>query len=381
MLEDTYAHTPIKKMFDMADVYGISYDEERASRTKVRLGIIGAGGVAQSKHLPAINRLITIWEQVEVPAISIRREEQGKKVAEIYNCRWYSDYQKMISEEKLDGVLVLTPDEYHAQHSIACLDAGLHVLVEKPITRSLADSMKLCRYADDRGLILMTVSNKRYSPPYRRAKHFIDEGTVKNPALFVGKFNLGYKYVDLFEAGTIHIFDITRYLMGDVKQVSAIGVNKYKHSKYPVDNVISSFEYASGSVGSIYTSSSALSLKPWERVEVYGDGSWLAVEDQNELILYDSETGPAKSWKPVIPNTMVFDEEFAGFMGLIENFLQAIRGLEKPLVTGWDGHHAYELAVASHLSLSRKEPVRLPLDPEIADAECVRWLDPAIDKI
>lgn len=375
MLEDTYAHTPIKKMFDLADVYGIGYDEERSSRVKVRLGIIGAGGVAQSKHLPAINRLITIWEQVEVPAISIRREEQGKKVAELYNCRWYPDYQKMIREEKLDGVLVLTPDEYHAEHSIACLDEGLHVLVEKPITRSLVDSMKLCRYADEKGLILMTVSNKRYSPPYRRAKHFIDEGPVTNPALFVGKFNLGYKYVDLFETGTIHIFDMTRYLMGDVTLVNAVGVNKYKRSKYPVDNVISTFEYASGSVGSIYTSSSALSLKPWERVEVYGDGSWLAVEDQNELILYDSETGPTKSWKPTIPNTMIFDEEFAGFMGLIENFLQTIRGLEKPLVTGWDGHYAYELAVASHLSLSRKESVRLPLDPESADTECNEWLN------
>jgi len=374
MLEDTYAHTPLKKMFDLADVYGIGYDEERASRPKVRLGIVGAGGVAQSKHLPAITRLITIWEQVEVPAISIRREAHGKKVADLYNCRWYPDYQKMIKEEELDGVLVLTPDQYHAEHSIACLDAGLHVLVEKPITRSLADSTRLCRHADEKGLILMTVSNKRYSPPYRRAKQFIDNGPVKDPALFVGKFNLGYKYVDLFEAGTIHTFDITRYLMGDVALVNSVGVNKYKHSEYPVDNVISTFEYVSGSVGSIYTSSSALNLKPWERVEIYGDGSWLAVEDQNELILYDSETGPTKSWKPVMPNTMIFDEEFGGFMGLIENFLQAIRSLEEPLVTGWDGHNAYELAVASHLSLNRREPVKLPLDPESADAECKEWL-------
>jgi len=220
MLEDTYAHTPIKKMFDLADVYGIDYDEERASRPKVRLGIIGAGGVAQSKHLPAINRLITTWEQVEVPAISIRREVQGKKVAELYNCRWYPDYQKMLKEEELDGVLVLTPDQHHAEHAIACLDGGLHVLVEKPITRSLVDSTKLCRFAEEKDLTLMTVSNKRYSPPYRRAKRFIDEGPVKNPALLVGKFNLGYKYVDLFESGTIHTFDITRYLMGDVNSLT-----------------------------------------------------------------------------------------------------------------------------------------------------------------
>ena len=43
-------------------------------------------------------------------------------------------------------------------------------------------------------------------------------------------------------------------------------------------------------------------------MEVYGDKAWLAVEDQYELLLYDSEQGPAQSWRPVIPNTLIFDE-------------------------------------------------------------------------
>jgi hypothetical protein len=57
MLEDTYGHSPIHKMFDLADVYGVGYDEERASRKPLRLGMIGAGGVAVSKYFPAIRRL------------------------------------------------------------------------------------------------------------------------------------------------------------------------------------------------------------------------------------------------------------------------------------------------------------------------------------
>jgi predicted dehydrogenase len=222
----------------------------------------------------------------------------------------------------------------------------------------------------------MTVSNKRCSPPYRRAKQFVENGPVSNPAMFCGKFNLGYDYVDLFEAGTIHLFDLTRFFMGDVNTVNAIGVNKYHRNRwpYPIDNAMVQFEFTSGAVGTVYTSATAVSLKPWERVEVYANKAWLSVEDQYELVLYDSEQGPAKSWKPVIPNTLIFDEEFGGFMGLIENFLQVIRGEEKPIVTGWDGHRAYELNVASHLSLARKARVELPLDPEAADAECRQWL-------
>jgi predicted dehydrogenase len=376
MLEDTYGHTPVKKAFDLMDVYGIGFDEDRASRKKVRLAIIGTGGIAQSKYFPAVARLRMTWEPVEVVAFAEPREVQARKVQEIYGGRWYSDYQKMLADEDIDGVLVLGPDDLHPEHTIASLETGRHVLVEKPIARSLVSADKMCRLADKKRLVLMTVATMRYSPPCRRAKSFIENGPVSDPALYVGKFNLGYDYVDLLESGTIHLFDLTRHFMGDVSTVSAIGVNKYGRNrrKYPLDNAIVTFGFTSGAVGTIYTSSSALSLKPWMRVEVYGDHAWLAVEDQYQLILYDSEEGPGKSWQPVITNTLLFDEEFGGFMGLVENFLQAIRGMERPLVTGWDGCRAYELNVASHLALSRREAITLPLDPRSADEETVSWL-------
>ena len=378
MLEDTYGHSPIKKMFDLADVYGVDFDEERAARKPVRLGIIGAGGVTVSKYFPALKRLQTIWEPVEVVAFSRRDERAGRQIEATWGGRWYADYTEMLDHEDLDGVMVLGPNHLHAEHGIACIEKGLPILVEKPFTLSLVDGQRICQLADRRDVPVMTVANKRCSPPYRRAKTFVDEGPVDNPAMYAAKFNLGYDYVvHMLEAGTIHLFDLTRYFMGEVASLSAIGVNKYMHNRggYPFDNAMISFQFASGSVGQLYTTSSAVSLKPWERVEIYGNKAWLAVEDQYELLLYDSEVGPAKSWRPVIPNTLMFDEEFAGFMGLIENFLQVIRRQESPLVTGWDGYRAYELNVATLLSLHRQEPVSLPLDAAQADAERCSFLD------
>ena len=372
MLEETYGHSPINKMFDEADVYGVGYDQERASRQPVRLGIIGAGAVTVSKYFPAIKRLQTLWEPVDVVAFCRRDERAGRHIATTWGGRWYRDHEEMLETETLDGVLVLGPNPLHAEHGLACIERGLPILVEKPFTLSLVDGDRMCRLADQRGVPVMTVANKRYSPPYRRAKRFVEQGPVGNPAMFAAKFNLGYDYViHMLEAGTIHVLDLTRYFMGDVAELHAIGVNKYKRhqGQYPFDNAMISFKFASGSVGQLYTSTSALSLKPWERVEVYGDKAWLAVEDQYELLLYDSEQGPAKSWRPVIPNTLIFDEEFGGFMGLIENFLQVVRGSEQPLVTGWDGYRAYELNVAALLSLNRQESVSLPLAAADADAE------------
>lgn len=359
MLEDTYGHSPLKKMFDGKDVYGVGYDEERASKKEVRLAIIGCGGVAQSKHIPAIMRLRTIWEQVTLAAICMRNPVQGKKVAETYGTKWYSDYRKMLEDEKPDGVLILSPDNLHYEHAMECMRRGIHVLVEKPLTDSLERAEELIRYAEERDLTFMTVSNKRYSPPYLRAKKY----GIPNPAMFVAKFNLGYDYVDILEGGTVHIFDLARYFMGDVKAVTAIATRHYSFNKtgYPFDHACVNLEFASGAIGQIYTSSSALSLKPWERVEIYGEKQWLAVEDQHTLKIYDSETGPTKVYEPVFPNTLIFDEEFGGFMGLIENFCECIRKNATPLVTGRDGMKACELVFAVHKSIRENCRVELPL--------------------
>ncbi|MCC6613173.1 MAG: Gfo/Idh/MocA family oxidoreductase [Anaerolineae bacterium] len=375
--DDTYGHTPVHKAFDQGDVYGIAYDAERAGRKPIRLGMIGAGGVAQSKYFPAIARLRMIWEPVEIAAFVEPRADVADKVRAIYGGQHYTDVGAMLAAEALDGVLVLSPDTLHAEHTLACLDAGLPALVEKPIARSLSDAARMCNAADARDLPLMCVANKRYSPPYQRAKTLIDGGKLGPLALFSGKFNLGYDYVDLLEAGTIHLFDLALYLMGEVTRVSASGTNRHGHNTtgYPVDNVAMTLEFASGAVGSVISSASALSLKPWERVEVYGDHVWLSVEDQHELIVYDGETAGAQSWTPIVPNTLLFDEEFGGYMGILENFAQVIRGAEAPRVTGWDGYRAYELLTAAQLSLARRAPVALPLeDTAAADAEARAWL-------
>jgi predicted dehydrogenase len=378
MLDDTYGHTSHEKAIGRKDVYGIAPDPERQCRSLIRLGIIGVGGVAQSKYLPAITRLRTIWEPVKVTAVADPSVAQGQKVQELYGARWYTEYQSMLANEELDGLLVCGPDELHAEHTLAGIERGLPVLVEKPISRFLREAELMCRTAEEHRIPLMTVAMKRYSPPYRRAKEIVRSGAVANPALYIAKFNLGYEYVDLLESGTIHMFDISRFMMGDVGSVYAVAVSQYGRSRYPFDNAVISMVFHDRAVGSISTSCSALSFKPWERVEIYGDHAWLAIEDQNELVLYDDETGPAKSWKLVMTNTLLFDEEFMGYMGQVENFLQVIRRQETPLVTGRDGLKALELAAATHLSIARACPVKLPLDLGAADEELCSWLNEQI---
>src|SRR5438552_6919892 len=121
-IDDTYGHTPIRKAFDLGDVYGIGHDEERAARRKIRLGIIGAGGVAQSKYFPAVARLRMIWEPIEIAAFAEPRQDHARKIQGIYGGNIYADYRKMLAQEELDGVIVLGPDDLHAEHTLASLE-------------------------------------------------------------------------------------------------------------------------------------------------------------------------------------------------------------------------------------------------------------------
>jgi predicted dehydrogenase len=254
--------------------------------------------------------------------------------------------------------MVLAPNDQHVALARQAIEAGIASLVEKPLARSLAEAAALTDLATSRGVLLGSVANKRFSPPYALAKRLIESGALNGePTLFAGKFTLGYPYVDILEAGTVHLLDLALWMMGPVARAGATGV---KGSDGRLESAVAALTFRSGAVGSIVTSSAALSFKPWERIEIIGKHAMLTVEDQFELVLADEEAGPAKTWRPIIPNTLMFDEAFGGYAGLLENMLDAIRGLVPLSATGCDGVAAVALIAAIHESIARDgEPVSI----------------------
>jgi predicted dehydrogenase len=377
--DDNYGHTPVEKMFAGADVYGIGFDAERAGRAPLRLAVIGAGGVAQSKWLPALRRLQTLWDPVELVGIADPAEDQGRKVQRLYTCPWYSDHLQLLAEARPQAVLIASPDGLHIGHARDALELGVAALVEKPFATSLVDAWELCQLASANETVLMAVANLRFAPPFLRARLILDDlDGFRAPVVMRGKMDLGYDYVDLLEDATVHLFDLARFFMGDVTSVEAHSVGRVTGQRpYPFRQAAITLEFASGSIAQLSTSSNALSLKPWLRAEVHGAGVWLAVDDVFELALHDSETGPTKVWRPVLANTLLFDEEFGGYSPQLEHFLQVVRGEENPSISGLDGYRAVELISATHLAIANSAPVTLPLDPERADHEVAtmraRW--------
>ena len=339
----------------------------------VRLGIIGLGAIAQAKHIPALKRLQTMGEALELVAGADIDQAVAKKAADTHNFGWYSNYNHMLGAEDLDGVLVLTrPTPARGEIISECLARGLPVFTEKPLLddgvdelqHTLVKARRLCQLAEETGAPLMVGFVKRYAPPYANAHYLVNSGAIGVPAMIAAKTCIGWGGDKFLEHSACHVLDLIRFYMGDLSSLTAYGVNQFGNTSYAFDNATIAMKFKSGGVGSLHVSSSGLSLKPWERIEIYGDQAWLAVDDSTTLTLYDSETGPAKVWQPVWPHTLLFDAEFSGFAWELKAFLDAIRNRQPVEPSGWDGYRAIEFCLAIHRSLESGIEVELPIPIE-----------------
>jgi predicted dehydrogenase len=150
---------------------------ERAATERLRVGIIGAGLIAQVMHLPYLRELADRFEIVAlcdiVPTIATA-------VAQRFGIsQTFSDWRALLDQE-MDAVLVLTSGN-HARIAIEAAQRGIHVLVEKPMCYSVAEGQEMVAAADERHVTLMVGYQKRYDPAYLR---FLDEvKAVDDPRL------------------------------------------------------------------------------------------------------------------------------------------------------------------------------------------------------
>ncbi|MDA3021505.1 MAG: Gfo/Idh/MocA family oxidoreductase [Actinomycetota bacterium] len=133
--------------------------------TDVRIGVLGAGRIAQSAHLPAISKsagasLSGIFD----PSPVLRAG-----ACQRYGVPAYADVDSLLADDTVDAVVIAVPDRFHLDLASAALAAGKHVLVEKPLAGTLAESQELVALAKKSGLVLQVGAMKRHDPGVRFA--------------------------------------------------------------------------------------------------------------------------------------------------------------------------------------------------------------------
>lgn len=212
-------------------------------KRKMKIGIIGTGGVARILHLPGIKKL----NNVEVIAAADTREEAASSFAKDFGIpHVFRDYRHILEMKEVDIVDICTPNCFHHPITIDSLNAGKHVICEKPIAINVEQVKEMIAAAKKNRKKLMSIQHHRFRPEVQRIKSMILEGVlgdmyfarahalrrrgVPTSITFIKKSVAGGG--PMFDIG-VHILDLTYWLMGcpGVKSVTGMIVRKLAGQK------------------------------------------------------------------------------------------------------------------------------------------------------
>lgn len=144
----------------------------------LKVGIIGAGGIAKDVHIPSYLKL---GDKVEIVAIADVAIERAQEVAIQFGVEHvYGSYEEMLANANLDAVSICVPNKFHVAATLAALEAGCHVLCEKPPAMNEAEATKMMQAATKNNKILTYGFHFRHSEEVKTAKRFIDAGEFGN---------------------------------------------------------------------------------------------------------------------------------------------------------------------------------------------------------
>ncbi|WP_266364823.1 Gfo/Idh/MocA family protein [Tellurirhabdus rosea] len=345
----------------------------------LNIALIGPGKVA---HLHA--KAVLQVPEARLVAVYGRNPQKTDAFAQTYGITGYNDIYDMIDRENVDLTIVCTPHPAHRNPAVAALEAGSHVLVEKPLASSLEDCDAMIDAARRAGRYLGTVSQRRFYEPSLRMREAIDAGKIGAPALGIVQM-LGWRSEEYYqsdpwrgtwagEGGGVlvnqapHQLDLLLWYMGEPVELYGVW-NNVNHPFIEVDDTaVAIVKFKNGGIGNISVSNSQ---KPglFGKVHIHGrNGASVGVQTDggsmfiagmtgildapyNDIWTVEGEADRREAWKAadeaafaaVDPMTHYFTKQ-------IEDFCAAIREGRPPLVTGEDGRRVVALFQAIYES-------------------------------
>ena len=207
---------------------------------KLRIGIIGCGGIANGKHMPALKALPDV-EMVAFCDIIEERAQKAKREYGSFGSRVYTDYRKLLADKSIDVVHVCTPNRSHSFITVDALEAGKHVMCEKPMAINSAEAKKMLDAAKKSGKKLTIGYQSRQRADSKYLKTEAENGTfgdiyyakatairrrgVPTWGVFLNEYEQGGG--PLIDIGT-HALDLTLWVMNNYKPKYCVGTTYHK---------------------------------------------------------------------------------------------------------------------------------------------------------
>lgn len=289
----------------------------------VRVGVIGAGSFATNFMVPILGQARSIELRGIASANGVRAQALGKKYGFKY-CT--ADSQELVGDPDTDCVFILTRHDSHAPLTIAALEAGKHVFVEKPLAMTKEELDRIIAAQRRTGLNVMVGFNRRYAGLALKMKAFFADRAQPMSVLY--RANVGYRppanwLHDPKQGGGViiaeacHFIDFCHWMVGAPPlRVSSHALGSTGTGIINEDNVHIAMTFADGSLATVTYLSIGDRFYSRERVEVYGDGGVSVLEDFKSLLC--TRNGRKKSEQSLIRQDKGFETE-------VKVFLDAVR--------------------------------------------------------
>lgn len=278
-------------------------------------------------------------DNAELVGVVDANEENAKRVAEECNTQPFTDHRELFG--KVDAVSIVVPTQLHYQMAKDCLENGIHVLLEKPMTVTVAEADELIAIAAQNKLVLQIGHLERFNSavlalqPVMTKPQFIESHRL-------APFNPRGADVNVVLDLMIHDIDIIQNLVrSPIAHIDANGVSVLT-KEHDIANVRITFE--SGCVANV--TASRVSMKPQRKMRIFQPDAYISIDFQDKILSLHSKG--EKEMFPGIPEIIseesIFDNSDA-ILAEAEAFLNAITTNTAPPVTGEDGRQALDTAI------------------------------------
>lgn len=311
--------------------------------TRLRTAVIGVGylGNFHAQKYAAI-------PDVELIGVVDNDAKRAAEIAAALGTTAYSDHRELIG--KVDAVSVVVPTHYH--HAIAkdFLAAGVHVLIEKPITVTIEEADELIAIADEKKVVFQVGHLERFNPALVALDDILREPLFIE-SVRIAPFKPRGTDVNVVLDLMIHDIDIIQHIVkSPVEHIDAIGAPVFTGEE---DIANARIVFKSGCVANV--TASRISLKSERKMRLFQRDAYITVDFQNRKALV-AQKGSGELF-PGVPNVKVEERELDQIDALkseIESFIAAIREGKQPQVSGRDGRMALETALKINQALGRQ---------------------------
>ncbi|HHY46954.1 MAG TPA: Gfo/Idh/MocA family oxidoreductase [Firmicutes bacterium] len=338
---------------------------------EVRVGVIGAGVMGQLHARAAAES-----NRERLVAVVDLDEARAREVAGRYGAEAYSDYMRLLDRGDVDVVCVATPDSMHSEPVKACLAAGKHVLVEKPLATTLEDSRAILDAERASGKILMVNYTHRWAAPYAKAREMIEQGALGKPIMIYARKNdtidIPLKSIKWSSETSpakflsSHDLDLALwYFESRITEVYARGVKRLLKARgldvYDAIQALVKFENgAIGTFESAWIYPNTFPNPTDSYIQLVGEKGVITLDRRQEIV--EAATEDAYTY-PKVTIVSIIDGKLRGaFKDAHEHFIDCVLTGKKPLTSGELGHHVAEVTVAIHKSIELGRSISLPLE-------------------